>query len=71
MRIMVTRRTEFPRPGTPLTFEVYPGQRPQLLPHDVRDHVVAVGAGYLVPHQAGQTDRGIAALIAGKQQRRV
>jgi hypothetical protein len=66
MMILVTRALNFSRPGTPITFEVQPSVYPQILPHDVRDHIVLMGAGRLVPSQPGQRDGGIAACIARK-----
>ena len=67
MKVMVDRRIEFQRPGTPLTFAVAPG--PQVLPHDVRDYVIAAGAGRAIEHQPGDRSGGIAAAITRKQRR--
>jgi hypothetical protein len=66
MMIIVTRHSAFRRPGTPLTFEVFPDLHPQILPHDVRDHILAIGAGYLAPQQPGNRNGGIAASIKRK-----
>lgn len=70
MMILVTRFIEFRRPGTPLTFSVSAQPHPQILPHDVRDHILRMGAGRLVPSQPGQKDGGIAAFIERKRNRR-
>jgi hypothetical protein len=67
MKVIVTKHVNFHRPGTPITFEVPAKTYPQILPRDVRDHVIATGAGYLVEHEPGQRDGGVAALIARKQ----
>jgi hypothetical protein len=66
MRVLVERPVEYSRNGK-LSFSVPARGFPQILPRDVRDHIVAIGAGRLVPHEPGQRDGGIAALIARKR----
>jgi hypothetical protein len=66
MRVIVERRVQYHRPGTTLTFEVGPSAEPVLLPHDVRDYIVATGAGRLVSTEPGHKAGGLAALIARK-----
>lgn len=70
MMIRVTKHVEFHRPGTPITFSVPAKDHPQLLPHDVRDHILSIGAGHVVPSHPGQRNGGIAAFIARKRNNR-
>ena len=70
MRVLVDRDVHYSRPGSTLSFSIPWGTVPLLLPHDVRDHIVAIGAGRLVEHEPGQRDGGIAALIARKRNNR-
>ena len=67
MKVIVTRYTNYVRPGTPLTFEMFPCLQPQVLPHDVRDYVIAIGAGYAIQHVLGDRSGGVAAFIERKR----
>jgi hypothetical protein len=67
MRVIVERDVHYHRPGSTLVFSIPQSTHPYLLPHDLRDHIVAIGAGRLVDHSPGQKDGGIAALIERKR----
>jgi hypothetical protein len=67
MRIVVTRTVNYPRPGTPLTFEVSASSEPLRLPRDVADHIIRIGAGYAIAHQPSDKSGGVAALIERKR----
>lgn len=67
MRIVVTRTVNYPRPGTPLTFEVSANPQPQRLPHDVANHIIQIGAGYAIAHRPSDKSGGVAAFIERKR----
>jgi len=63
MRIIVTREVNYARPGTPLTFQIPQSAEPQTLPHDVAEHILAIGAGHAVEREPADKSGGMAASI--------
>jgi len=66
-KIIVTRYTNYARPGTPLTFEVSANPEPQTLPKDVADYIIKIGAGHKVERDPDDKSGGVAAKIARKR----
>lgn len=67
MRIIVTREVNYPRPGTPITFQVMASHQPKTLPRDVAEHIIAIGAGHVVEHDPADKSGGMAASIERKR----
>lgn len=69
MKVMITRHIDYRRPGSTLCFTLSPRGMAVCLPHDVRDFVIANGAGHIVPTMPGDRSGGLAAFIERKQGR--
>ena len=67
MRIIVTREVNYPRPRTPITFQVFASPEPKLVPRDVAAHIIAIGAGYAVDGDLADKSGGMAATIQRKR----